>query len=182
VPFSRMARGTRRVEGKSVPCQTRRGLPACLLLENKRDPPTKRASRSSLEWGEGCFGQRRGVSPLSPDSMERALVIGMAIYKARLPMLADSTRQRLQQTACVRRGEPKVASMTGAASSLPGGRNCSAAMTGEGPVPGVDSRIGPPTAGVPQTGVRVRSRRIVLPWLNRTFLPHWDKGCDLGTP
>ena len=34
-------------------------------------------------------------------------------------------------------------------------------MTGEGPVRGEDNRIGRPTASVPQTGVRARSRRIV---------------------
>ena len=51
--------------------------------------------------------------------------------------------------------------MTDTTSSLPGGRNCSAAMTGEGPVHGVDNRTGRPTASVPQTGVRVGSRRIV---------------------
>ena len=51
--------------------------------------------------------------------------------------------------------------MTDTASSLPGGRNCSAAMTGDGSVRGVDNRIGRPTASVPQTGIRVRSRRIV---------------------
>ena len=38
--------------------------------------------------------------------------------------------------------------MTDTASSLPGGRNCSAAMTGEGSVRGVDNRIGRPTASV----------------------------------
>ena len=51
--------------------------------------------------------------------------------------------------------------MTDTASSLPGGRNCSAAMTGEGPVHGVDDRTGRPTVSVPQTGVRARSRKIV---------------------
>ena len=37
-------------------------------------------------------------------------------------------------------------------SSLPGGRNCSAAITGESPVRETDSRIGRATASVPQTG------------------------------
>ena len=49
-------------------------------------------------------------------------------------------------------GEPKVLFTKDTVSSLPGGRNCSAAMTGECPVGEVDSRIGRATASVPQTG------------------------------
>ena len=63
----------------------------------------------------------------------------------------------------MRRNEPKMASMTDTASSFPVGRNCSAAMTGDGSVRGVDNRIGRHTAGVPLTGFRERSRRIVGP-------------------
>ena len=53
---------------------------------------------------------------------------------------------------CLERGEPKVVSTKDTVSSLPGGRNCSAAMTGESPVREVDSRISRPTASVPQMG------------------------------
>ena len=49
-------------------------------------------------------------------------------------------------------GEPEVVSTKDTISSLPGGRNCSAAMTGESPVPEVHNRIGRATASVPQTG------------------------------
>jgi hypothetical protein len=52
---------------------------------------------------------------------------------------------------CAGRGEPKVVSTTDTAS---------AAMTGESSAQEVDRRIGRPTPSVPQTGVRVRSRRI----------------------
>jgi hypothetical protein len=52
---------------------------------------------------------------------------------------------------CMRRGEPQVVSVTDTISSLPGGRSCSTAMTGESLVQEVDSRIGRPTAGVPLT-------------------------------
>ena len=48
--------------------------------------------------------------------------------------------------------EPKVVSTKDTVSSLPGGRNCSAAMIGESPVREVESRIGRATASVPQTG------------------------------
>ena len=48
--------------------------------------------------------------------------------------------------------EPKVMSTKGTASSLAGGKNCSAAMTGECPVREVDSRPGRATASLPQTG------------------------------
>ena len=53
-----------------------KGRPHLSVVGNKRDRLTKRVSRSSIERGEGCFGQRRGLSPLSRDSMECALVIG----------------------------------------------------------------------------------------------------------
>ena len=49
-------------------------------------------------------------------------------------------------------GELKVVSTKDKVSSLPGGKHCSAAMTGECPVAEVDSRIGRVTASVPQTG------------------------------
>ena len=45
--------------------------------------------------------------------------------------------------------EPKVVSTKGTVSRLPGGRNCSAAMTGESPVREVDRRPGRATASVP---------------------------------
>ena len=49
-------------------------------------------------------------------------------------------------------GEPKVLSTKDTVSSFPGGRTCSAAMTGESLVREVDSRLGRATASVPQTG------------------------------
>ena len=49
--------------------------------------------------------------------------------------------------------EPKVLPTKDTVSSLPGGRNCSAAMTGGRPVGEVDRRIDRATASVPQTGL-----------------------------
>ena len=48
--------------------------------------------------------------------------------------------------------EPKVLPTKDTVSSLPSGRNRSAAMTGESPEREVDRRIGRATASVPQTG------------------------------
>ena len=48
--------------------------------------------------------------------------------------------------------ESKVLPTKDMVSSLPGGRNCSAAMTGESPMQEVDSRIGRAIASVPETG------------------------------
>ena len=53
---------------------------------------------------------------------------------------------------CMWRCELKVMSVTDTVSNLPGGRNCSAAMTGESSVREVDSRGGRATASVPQAG------------------------------
>ena len=49
-------------------------------------------------------------------------------------------------------GEPKAESTKDTISSLPGGRNYSAAMTGESSLPEVNNRIGRAIASVPQTG------------------------------
>ena len=49
-------------------------------------------------------------------------------------------------------GKPMVGFAMDTVSSLPGGRNCSAAITGESLVRELDSRIGRATASVLQTG------------------------------
>jgi len=49
-------------------------------------------------------------------------------------------------------GEPKVVSTKDTIAGLPGGRNCSAAMTGEISVPEANNRIGRAIASVPETG------------------------------
>ena len=51
-------------------------------------------------------------------------------------------------------GQQKAASTKDTVSSLPGGRNGSAVMTGESPVQEVDNRMDRATASEPQTGRR----------------------------
>jgi len=76
--------------------------------------------------------------------------------------------------------EPKVVPTKGTASSLPGGRNCSAAMTGESPVQEVDSRIGRATANVHQTGRLCMREKGMHGWhtlaVGRVSLGVWGKG------
>ena len=72
--------------------------------------------------------------------------VATEVVATEVPCLAWAWRCCLR--LCMECGDPKVVSTKDTVPRLPGGKNCSAAMTGVSPVREVDSRIGRATASV----------------------------------